>query len=55
MQNNTPQENYIEVLDKGFVKLVDFMGSDLRAVSSARVSFGGVGKGEEKDKLRIKY
>ena len=55
MQNTTPQENYIEVLDKGFVKLVDFMGSDLRAVSSARVSFGGVSKGEEKDKLLIKY
>ena len=48
MQNTTPQENYIEVLDKGFVKLVDFMGSDLRAVNSARVSFGGVSKGEEK-------
>lgn len=45
----------IEVLDKGFVKLVDFMGGDLRAVNSARVSFGGQSKGEDKDKLLIKY
>lgn len=45
----------IDVLDKGFVKLVDFMGGDDRAVNSARVSFGGVSKGEDKDKLLIKY
>ena len=50
-QNNT----LIEVLDKGFVKLVDFMGSDIRAVSAARVSFGGTSKGEERDKMLIKY
>ncbi|MDR1684105.1 MAG: FAD-dependent thymidylate synthase [Elusimicrobiota bacterium] len=49
------EANLIEVLDKGFVKLVDFMGSDLRVVNSARVSFGGVSKGEDKDKLLIKY
>ncbi len=28
-----------EVLDKGFIELIDFMGSDLRAVEAARVSF----------------
>ena len=28
------------VLDKGFVSLVDSMGSDLSVVNSARVSFG---------------
>ena len=28
------------VLDKGFVVLVDSMGSDLSVVNSARVSFG---------------
>jgi len=30
----------INVLDHGFVELVDFMGSDLTVVNSARVSFG---------------
>ncbi len=45
----------IKLLDKGFIRLVDFMGSDNRVVSSARVSFGGVSKGEEQDKKLIKY
>ena len=43
------------VLDKGFVKLVDFMGGDRRAVDSARVSFGGVSKGEDRDRKLIEY
>lgn len=43
------------VLDKGFVKLVDFMGGDQRATDSARVSFGGSSKGEERDRKLIKY
>lgn len=45
----------INVLDKGFVRLVDFMGGDDRAVQSARVSFGAVSKGPEQDKRLIKY
>ena len=48
-------EKTIHVLDKGFVRLVDFMGRDNRVVSAARVSFGGVSKGEERDKGLIKY
>ena len=32
--------NEIPVLDRGFVKLVDHMGSDLSVVNAARVSFG---------------
>ena len=43
------------ILDKGFVKLVDFMGGDDRAVDSARVSFGSKSKGEEQDKRLIEY
>lgn len=43
------------VLDKGFVRLVDFMGGDQRAVESARVSFGSGSKGEEKDKKLVEY
>ena len=52
---NQKEEILIPLLDRGFVKLVDFMGSDLRAVNAARVSFGGVSKGEAKDKALIKY
>ncbi len=49
------ENEVIKLLDKGFIRLVDFMGSDNRVVSSARVSFGGVSKGEEQDKRLIKY
>jgi len=45
----------IDVLDKGFVRLVDFMGGDLRAVQSARVTFGSASKGEERDRKLIEY
>ena len=30
----------IEVLDKGFIEVVDSLGNDLTVVNSARVSFG---------------
>lgn len=43
------------VLDAGFVKLVDFMGGDQRAVDSARVSFGGESKGAERDRKLLEY
>lgn len=35
-----PERNIIQVLDKGFVELVDVLGNDLTVVNSARVSFG---------------
>jgi thymidylate synthase (FAD) len=42
----------VQVLDKGFVDIVDFMGGDLRVVNSAKVSFDkastGVGESEAK-------
>jgi len=50
----TGQDLY-KALDKGFVKLVEFMGGDQRAVDSARVSFGSVSKGAEQDKKLIEY
>ena len=34
------QPNELSVLDRGFVKLIDHMGSDLSVVNAARVSFG---------------
>lgn len=45
----------ISVLDKGFVKLVDFMGSDSSIVEAARVSYAGKSKGPEKDKKLLFY
>ncbi len=46
----------ITVLDKGFVRLVDAMGSDLSVVNAARVSFGKRKETfEEGDKKLIKY
>ncbi len=46
----------MKILDKGFVKIIDYMGGDLSVVNSARVSFGK--KKEQfdgKDKKLIKY
>ncbi len=43
------------VLDLGFVRLVDFMGGDRGVVDAARVSYGGVSKGEEADRKLIVY
>ncbi len=43
------------VLDKGFVRLVDYMGSDARIVQSARVSYGEGTKTFREDKSLIRY
>lgn len=46
----------INVLDYGFVELVDIMGDDYRILQSARVSTGGsASKGDEQDKNLIRY
>ncbi|MEK7721854.1 MAG: FAD-dependent thymidylate synthase [Elusimicrobiota bacterium] len=50
-----PGQYPYKALDKGFVKLVEFMGGDQRAVDSARVSFGSVSKSGEQDKKLIEY
>lgn len=44
-----------QVLDKGFVRLVDFMGGDEAVVQAARVSFGQGSKGEERDRKLVHY
>ena len=49
------QRQPVKVLDKGFVRLVDFMGGDQGVVDAARVSYGGVSKGAEADKKLISY
>ena len=46
----------IKVLDKGFVRLIDHMGSDLSVVNAARVSFGKVKTAfEEGDAKLVDY
>jgi len=44
-----------KVLDKGFLRLVEFMGGDNAVVQAARVSYGKGLKGEERDKKLIFY
>lgn len=48
-------EKEIKVLDKGFVRLVEHMGGDLAIVQSARVSYAGESKGEERDRKLLTY
>lgn len=49
------QARDVKVLDKGFVRLVDFMGGDQGVVDAARVSYGGKSKGPEADRKLIAY
>lgn len=51
----TEQGNITKILDKGFIRLVDFLGGDAAVVESARVSFGKESKGEEADRKLIGY
>jgi thymidylate synthase (FAD) len=44
-----------KVIDKGFLRLVDFMGGDVAVVQAARVSLGQESKGPKRDKLLIDY
>ncbi|MHB9293604.1 thymidylate synthase (FAD) [Hollandina sp. SP2] len=43
------------VLDKGFIRLVDYLGGDERVVQSARVSYGTGTKGYREDEGLIDY
>lgn len=45
----------LPVLDKGFVRLVDYMGGDARIVQSARVSYGAGTKSYRQDRGLIHY
>lgn len=45
----------IDVLDKGFVRLVDYMGSDDMILNAARVSTGASSKGAKRDRGLIRY
>lgn len=45
----------IPVLDHGFVRYIDHMGTDLRIVEAARISYASPSKGEEQDKKLLHY
>src|SRR5689334_2096454 len=45
----------IDVLDKGFVRLVDYLGGDERIVQAARVSYGSGTKSYRQDRGLIHY
>jgi thymidylate synthase (FAD) len=45
----------IPVLDHGFVRLVDWMGTDERVCEAARLSYKSPSKGAEQDKKLISY
>ena len=45
----------IPVLDQGFVRLIDFYGSDQRICEAARLSYKSPSKGPEQDKKLIAY
>ena len=45
----------IKVLDHGYVRLIDFMGSDQRILEAARISYKSPSKGEEQDKKLLGY
>lgn len=48
-------EQEIPCLDKGFVRLVDYMGGDERIVQAARVSYGAGTKSYRQDRALIHY
>ncbi len=45
----------IKVLDHGFVRYIDHMGSDERIVESARISYKSPSKGPDQDKKLLHY
>ena len=48
-------DNYVKVLDKGFVGLVDVMGNDAAIVQAARTSYGSGTKSVREDRGLIRY
>jgi thymidylate synthase (FAD) len=48
-------DQYIQVLDRGFVRLVDYLGGDARIVQAARVSYGAGTRSTREDKGLINY
>ena len=50
------KQTKIEILDKGFIQVIDKLGDDLTVVNSARVSFGKrKAKNDDNDRNLGKY
>lgn len=49
------QGHKIEQPPHGYVRYIDHLGTDMRIVEAARVSYGGASKGEEADKKLLEY
>jgi thymidylate synthase (FAD) len=47
--------NFIDVLDHGYVRHIDHMGTDMRIVEAARVSYKSPSKGAEADEKLLRY
>ena len=45
----------LPVLDRGFVRYIDHMGSDLDILEAARISYKSPSKGEEQDRKLLHY
>ena len=45
----------LKVLDKGFIRVVDYMGNDASIVQAARVSYGKGTKKKSEDEGLIRY
>jgi len=52
---NTAPGFTIPVLDHGFVRYIDHMGTDMRILEAARISYRSPSKGEEADKKLLQY
>lgn len=52
---NNLLDKEFKVLDKGFIRLVDYMGGDARVVAAARVSYGAGTKSVREDRALIRY
>ena len=50
-----PDDDYYEMLDHGYVRFVDKLGSDEKIVQAARTSYNGVSKGEAADRKLLRY
>ena len=59
MEENKPKSNLIDkthsALDKGFIRVIDFMGNDSSIVQAARVSYGEGTKTIREDERLINY
>jgi thymidylate synthase (FAD) len=55
MNNDELKGWTIPVLDKGYVRLIDWMGTDERIVEAARISYKSPSKGADQDKKLLNY